>query len=423
MNLLERNLLERACGNEFIKTGETKKISIPGVPNDKYDVYAIPLEYLYYNNQNGRINTAYKKFKAENEPLIPEIGDSKYNEIFEQFICDSNRQAMKDTLQSIKEKMQQEPGVVLSDGRVIDGNRRFTALRMYQKEDGIPKTFNTVILSLNANSKADEKTIKKLELDLQLGREERVSYDPIDRIFDVYNTIVIEQLMTEEEYKKASGAGNTKGINRDIRLAKLILKFIEIISPSGNPVDKFYLARDLKLDGPIEEIEGTINKLKSQNKESITEAVLVHLVLSKIDKEQKDSTRIMRDLKTNVLNNVDVLDHYLPAVDEKVDVIMDAFESKPITSSNDIKVVLNQNEEIKEAVEKIKKSTNRLVNKGRTDSKRKKALVELENIRDSLDELRIEDFSELKQDEYLDAKDILREVTDILFKLKKDLKI
>ena len=417
------NLLQKACANEFAKTGETKKISIPGTANTNYDVYAIPLEYLYYNDQNGRINTTYKKFKAENGSLIPENGNSKYNEIFEEFIYESNKQAMKDTLQSIKEKTQQEPGVILSDGRVIDGNRRFTALRMYQKEDNIAKKFNAVILPLDANSKADEKTIKELELDLQLGREERVSYDPIDRIFDVYNTIVVEKLMTEEEYKKASGAANTKGINRDIRLAELILKFIKIISPGGNPIDKFYLARDLKLDGPIEEIEGTINRLKSRDKEAITDAVLVNLVVSKADKEQKDSTRVMRDIKKNILKNAEILDHFLDAVDEKVDVIMEAFESHPISSSNDIKIVLNQNEEIKESVDKIKQSTNRLSNKGQIESKRKKALVELENIRDSLDELGIDDFSELKQDECLDAKDILREITDILFKLKKDLKI
>ena len=76
--------------------------------------------------------------------------------------------------------------------------------------------------------------------------------------------------MTPEEYKKASGAGNTKGINRDIRLAELIIKFLAIIAPSQKPIDKFYLARELKLDGPIEEIEGTINKLK-ENKETVTQ--------------------------------------------------------------------------------------------------------------------------------------------------------
>lgn len=417
------NLLEMAAANQFKKTGEIEKMSVPGNINDKYEVYAIPLEHLYYNDQNGRINTAYKKYKAENEILIPEVGDSEYNKIFEEFIFESNKQALKDTLQSIKDKTQQEPGVVLSDGRIIDGNRRFTALRKYQEEDGILKAFNAVILSLDTKSKADGKTIKELELDLQLGREERVSYDPIDRIFDVYNTIEVEKLMTAEEYKKAAGAGNIRGINRDIRLANLILKFIKIVSPGGDSIDKFYLARDLKLDGPIEEIEGTINKLKSADKESITEAVLVHLAILKSDVNQKDSTRIMRELKTNVLNNPDILKHYISAVDSKVDIIFEAFEEYPIQSSNDIKLVINQDPEVQASVEKLKNTTNRLMLKGKNESKRKKALIELEDIRDNLEELTVDDFSELTVDENQDAKGVLIEITDILYKLKKDLKL
>ncbi|MFS1016602.1 ParB N-terminal domain-containing protein [Enterococcus casseliflavus] len=221
------NLLELVAANQLNPTNENKKLSVPGQIRDTYAVYAIPLKYLYYNDQNGRINTAYKKYKAEFGMLEPEAGDTKYNEVFEKFIFDSNQQALKDTVQSIKDKSQQEPGVVLPDGRVIDGNRRFTALRMLQREDNIEKTFSAVVLPLDA--KVDEKKIKELELDLQLGREERVNYDPIDRIFDVYNTIIVEKLMTVEEYKKASGAGNTRGINRDIRLAELILKFLNIV--------------------------------------------------------------------------------------------------------------------------------------------------------------------------------------------------
>ncbi|WP_288395826.1 ParB N-terminal domain-containing protein [uncultured Vagococcus sp.] len=419
------NLLEMAFGNEFNKTGEMKKLSVKGKLNNMYDVYAIPLEYLYYNDQNGRINTTYKKYKAAHGSLIPEPGNSEYNKIFEEFIYDSNRQALEKTLLSIKDNQQQEPGVVLPDGRVIDGNRRLTALRKYQEEDGIKKDFNAIILSLDTNSKKDEKIIKELELelDLQLGREERVSYDPIDRIFDVYNTIEIEKLMTAEEYKKASGAGNTKGINRDIRLANLILKFINIVSPGGDAIDKFYLARDLKLDGPIEEIEGTINKLKNTDKEAITEAVLVHLAVSKVGEESKDTTRVMRDLKTNVLNNPEILDYYLDAVDEKVDVIMEAFEESPIKSSNDIKIVIDKDEELQKVVGKLKKSTFNLVRKGKNDTKRKKALVELENTRDQLEDLTAKDFAELTVDENIYAKDVLIEITDIIFKLKKELKL
>lgn len=415
------NLLEMAAANKLRKTGEKKKLSIPNQVDDKYDVYEIPLDFLYYNDQNGRINTLYKKYSSTHGLISPEPGDSEYNKIFEKFIFESNTQAMKDTKQSIDEKFQQEPGVVLPDGRVIDGNRRFTALRMLERESKFPKCFNAVILSLNHNLKTDEKIIKELELDLQLGREERVNYDPIDRIFDVYNTIEVEKLMTVEEYKKASGAKNTRGINRDIRLAKLIIKFIEIVSPIGNPIDKFYLARDLKLDGPIEEIEGTINKLKSDKKEEIKDAVLVHLISSKVVDKQSDSTRVMREFKKNILKDNDRLQFFLASADDKVDTVIDTFQVNPIQSANELKTVIEQNNEARESVVKLIRSTDRLINKGKIENERTKALIELENIRDSLSEIDSEDFSELTQDENIEVREIISEITDILYKLKKEM--
>lgn len=417
------NLLERAYSNEFRKTGEIKKISITGRPNNVYDVYAIPIDLLYYNDQNGRINTTYMKFKSENGLLAPEPGDSEYNNIFEKLIYESNSQALKETIASIKAKTQQEPAVVLSDGRVIDGNRRFTALRMINREMNISQTLNAVILHLDLNSKNDIKLIKEMELDLQFGKEERVNYDPIDRIFDVFKTIKIDKLMTVEEYKIASGAKTTKTINTDLRLAELIIKFIEIVSPGGNPVDKFYLARELKLDGPIKEIEGTLTNLVSKNKESVIQAVLTHLAVSKTDPDQQDSTRVMREVKNHILKNNDNLRFYLDAVDDKLDVIIDSFEDNPIESGNDIKVLVSNNDNLRENVEKLILSTNRIIYKGRKDSERRKGLLELENILESLEEIQISDFEELTEDEFIDTQGILSEINDILFKLKQDLKI
>lgn len=415
------NLLDKVDAKLLKTTGETKKLSIRGQDGDKYDVYEIPLDLLYYNDQNGRINTLYKKYSSTYGLLSPKPGNSKYNEIFQEFIVESNKRAMEDTKQSIDEKSQQEPGVVLPDGRVIDGNRRFTALRMLEKERKIQQFFNAVILPLNQESKTDEKIIKELELDLQLGREERVSYDPIDRIFDVYNTIEVEKIMNAEEYKKASGAKNTRGINRDIRLAELIIKFIEIVSPGGNPIDKFYLARDLKLDGPIEEIEGEINKLKSDRKEEIKDAVLVYLIASKTVDKQNDSTRIMRDLKNNIIKDNDRLQYFLASADDKIDIIMDTFEDNPIKSSNELKTIIEHNNEARESVAKLIRSTDKLINKGKIENERTKALIELENVRDSLSEIEPEDFSELTPDENIAARDIISEITDILYKLKKEM--
>lgn len=72
--------------------------------------------------------------------------------------------------------------------------------------------------------------------------------------------------MTPEEYKKASGAGNTKGINKDLRLAKLIIKFLSIVAPKKIPLIVLFV-RELKLDGPLEDIERTINKLKKDERD------------------------------------------------------------------------------------------------------------------------------------------------------------
>ena len=401
------------------KTTLTKRLTIGGETKD-YPVYKFPLEYLYYNDQNGRINTVYHQYISNHGKLTPEIGDSKYNEIFEKFIFESKKQALKDTQISISEKGQQEPGVILSDGRVIDGNRRFTAFRRIQRDTNIKQYFEAVILSFDIKNKLDEKKIKELELDLQLGREERVSYDPIDRIFDVYNTIEVQKLMTPEEYKKASGAGNTKRINKDLRLADLIIKFLSIVAPNENPIDKFYLARELKLDGPLEDIERTINKLK-KDKETITQNVLtilaVQIAKSKIG--DRDITRKIRDVKYNILDNPEMKERFLGATDEHVDNIIDFFEANPIEQASDLKNNLNNNLEIAEISSKLLQATNRLSNRGQITANRRQSLVKLQEIRDTLEDLSSEDLKELHEEEFFEAKEILQEIRDLAFKLSK----
>lgn len=401
------------------KTTLTKRLTIGSETKD-YPVYKFPLEYLYYNDQNGRINTVYHQYISNHGKLTPEIGESKYNEIFEKFIFESKKQALKDTQVSISEKGQQEPGVILSDGRVIDGNRRFTALRRIQRDTNIKQYFEAVILSFDISNKIDEKKIKELELDLQLGREERVSYDPIDRIFDVYNTIEVQKLMTPEEYKKASGAGNTKGINKDLRLAKLIIKFLSIVAPNENPIDKFYLARELKLDGPLEDIERTINKLK-KDKETITQNVLTILAvqIAKSEVGDRDITRKIRDVKYNILDNPEMKEHFISATDEHVDNIIDFFESNPIDQASDLKNNLNNNLEIAEISSKLLQTTNRLSNKGQITANRRQSLVKLQEIRDTLEDLSSEDLKELYEKEFFEAKEILQEIRDLAFKLSK----
>ena len=129
----------------------------------------------------------------------------------------------------------------------------------------------------------------------------------------------------------------------------------------------------------------------------------------------------MRDLKNNIIKDNDRLQYFLDSADDKIDIIMDTFEDNPIQSSNELRTVIEQNNEASESVTKLIRSTDRLINKGKIENERTKALIELENIRDSLSEIGSEDFSELTQDENIQARDIISEITDILFRLRKDI--
>lgn len=202
----------------------------------------------------------------------------------------------------------------------------------------------------------------------------------------------------------------------------MIIKLIEIISPGGRPLDKFYLARDLKLDGPIEEIERTITNLNNNNnKESIKEATLVYLATSKTADNQNDLTRIMREFKMNILQNNKRLNYFLDVVDDKVDVIMEAFQDNPIQSANELKLILEQDSKVQKNVNGLIKSTNKIINKGIIENDRTRALKELESVMNSLIEIRAEDFLDLTIDEIVDARGLIKEINDYLYRLKREI--
>ena len=158
--------------------------------SETFQVYRVPLKYLYYNDQNDRISTEIIRYCTENNRELPTDRD-EYNQIFEDLVVKSKEDAIIKTQRSIATRGQDNPGVTLKDGRVVDGNRRFTCLRRIQKETNQEQFFETIILDYDY--KNDYKYIKSLELELQMGVDEKVKYDPIDKLFGVYKSIRIEK--------------------------------------------------------------------------------------------------------------------------------------------------------------------------------------------------------------------------------------
>ena len=189
--------------NYVIKTDQRKKLTIEGQPI-VYDVYKIDLNALYYNDKNDRIATWISKYKAEHNNEEFDTNDrDNYNNIIQEFIVDSNQGAIDRTQSNIDLIGQQEPGVVLNDGRIIDGNRRYTCLRRLKEHNARANGYFEAII-LNYDLKHNEKQIKMLELSIQLGEDTKVDYNPIDRLVGIYNDLIDKKWKSITEYTDAT---------------------------------------------------------------------------------------------------------------------------------------------------------------------------------------------------------------------------
>ena len=283
MNIINRD--------ELIKTDLTTRLTVNGI-TDTYDVYKIKLDKLYYNDQNDRIATWISKYKADNHLESFDLSNTEeYNKIIANFIKESDEKAFKKTRNNIKALGQTEPAVILRDGRIIDGNRRFTCLRDLAKEDSRFNYLDAIIISKDIQD--SKKEIKLLELYLQHGREERVGYNPIDRLVGVYNDVIKNQLITIDEYAKNTEQ-TTSEVKKMIDRASLMVEFLEFIDMP----EHYYLARDWDLDGPLGEIRAVLNKVKTEEeREDLKNIIFTNMAA----KPNTDMTRYIRKIK-NIVN-------------------------------------------------------------------------------------------------------------------------
>ncbi|WP_173434576.1 hypothetical protein [Sharpea azabuensis] len=282
------NLLGDGIANESVQqTKQVVKLTVDGETSN-YPVYRVRLNNLFFNDQNDRIATWISQYKAENgEDSLSREDLEHYNDVIQSFIEKSNPEKIKQTQENIKLVNQQKYGVVLNDGRIIDGNRRFTCLRNLSKDSDNFSYFETVILEKDYEHSA--KQIKMLELQIQIGSEERVDYDPIDRLVGIYRDIVDSKLLTIKEYARSTNQ-KEKDVKKDLEIAKLMVEYLEAIKAPK----QYYLARELQLDGPIRELYSALKNIDDEDKKQELKYIAFANLLIK---PNEDMTRFVRKLK------------------------------------------------------------------------------------------------------------------------------
>lgn len=272
--------------NKIYKTKLTKKVTFAG-KTELYPVYRVRLDALYYNDQNDRIATWITRYRAEHGAgALSSLKSKEYNDVIENFIYESNPESIKKTQKNIALVGQQQPGVILADGRIVDGNRRFTCLRRIQRETGEKQFFETVIM--NADMNKDRKQIKLLELAIQHGEEKKVDYDTIDYAIGTYRDVVVTKLLTVEEY--AAGTNESvSDVRKRIETAALISEFLEYIKLPG----QYHVARDYQVYSLFYEMLPLLSKGTSEEKTRLKHIVFNNVLVKAV----ADQRIFIRDIK------------------------------------------------------------------------------------------------------------------------------
>lgn len=405
MNLLTDGIKSKAV----MLTQSTKKLSIDN-HTQVYPVYKIRLDQLYFNDQNDRIATWISQYKTEHANVALEsLNHPDYNDIIQGFITESNPEAIKKTQNNIELIGQQEAGVVLTDGRIIDGNRRFTCLRNIEKKTGKTQYFEAVILDHDIRNNA--KQIKLLELMIQHGVDKPVDYNPIDRLVGIYNDIVDKKILTVKEYADGVNQSETD-IQREVEKANLMVEFLEFI----NAPKQFHLARTMNLNDPLKELNTILKQCKDNEKrEDLKNVIFANFLMQ----PHGDMTRYMRKIK-KIVSNAKFLHEYLDEQMATTEKVCDLLEETPVVTDKVINEKIRTQEDLKED---FAHSTEKWVSKADGDATRNRPAQQAEKAFEMLDTIDTNIFKKLNEEQKDDVRNRLDQIQEVLNRIKGELDV
>lgn len=208
----------------------TKNIIYKG-KNQTLPWFEIPVELLKYNYVNGRIASDVKEFNQLGKDL-DSLEPDEANSIVAEWLWKKSEPANKKTLQDLTINEQLEPGVVTSDGIIVDGNRRFMLTCKLNEGGASKRLFKAVILDETySDSKSDSLQIKLLETQLQITKDEKVSYGPIEKYIRIKEFMRFhdEGHLEKENVKKLFNLKTIKELDDIVSIADLMEQYLDYI--------------------------------------------------------------------------------------------------------------------------------------------------------------------------------------------------
>lgn len=160
-------------GRHPIVIGGTKRMT---------DVYRLPISLLAFNIRNGRFAAELRaKEKQLGRKLDPLLAEDE--QVIRHLLLNQDDLATGFLKEDLRKVGQTDPGIITNDGFVINGNRRMAVLQALHEED---KTGRFEYLEVQVLPEGiSEKDLWRIEAGLQLSRDKRLEYGPVNDLLKI----------------------------------------------------------------------------------------------------------------------------------------------------------------------------------------------------------------------------------------------
>ena len=403
--------------------GEGRRLRYKGETKE-FKIFEIPMEALIYNVQNGRIGSLVKTFEHSYGVLDPENLEDSLT--IAKMLYSSNEPANKKTRADIAKCGQMEAGIITADGILVDGNRRASLMwSILNDPDADPnekarcERFRTVVLPENAT----QKDILRLETTYQLGTDEKVGYNAIEKYLHARD--MEEKGFSIGEIEEYMGETNSS-VQELLEVATLIDDYLDNCDCVGlyTRLPKGFEDDLLKLNTAIKKIrKGSISWIPTTRLNKVeTDLKAVCFDYIRLNMKKEDGFEFRDILQTsggNFLQNEDVwndfVENWQNAVDEVEEESIDAIIDR--ASGDDLERELNKRdnqwrEKVKDSMKDAFKNAKDIIDNQREKEKPNALLRKVINALNGVDletVYRMTDKTELKEQ----MKEITRLLEDV----------
>lgn len=338
------NSLERKAKLAEIQSHSPEAVNALKLPYQgetrAFNVYKIPLEFLVFNKDNGRIASLVKSYIREHQAIDVETEEG--SALIAKFLYSAHEDRNKITREDIINNGQLQYGIVTSDGVIVDGNRRVTLLIRIANDPKVQQSIrdrSKFFLAAILPEEANPKDILRLETQFQMGADGKVDYNPIEKYLHAVD--MLNKGFTVNEIKSYMGFKKLTDVTQAIEIVKLMDEYLAAYDYEGiyTQIPSGAEDRLLKLNDAIKKIkEGGIPWIPTDGKdEVITDLKTICFDFIRLGEHNQEEYRAIMQGNYSFLANEAIWRQFVKSYFDKVDEVPEETSTEEVleTSKSD----------------------------------------------------------------------------------------